>query len=369
MTTSLARRLARQIRLNGPISVAEFMSACLFDPEHGYYTTREPFGRDGDFITAPEISQIFGELVAIWLVEAWRRSGAPAPFVLAEIGPGRGTLAADVMRTLKRVAPDMLAAARFHLVEASPRLVEIQRRTLAGDADSVAWTDRLESLPMLPLLIIGNEIFDALPMRQYLLTASGWRERLIALDPQGRLAFLAGPGTLDRGLLPAGEPGPGAIFEVAPAREAMAATIAAHIAAHGGAGLFFDYGHLEPGYGDTLQALRSHGFADVFACPGEADLTSHVDFAALAAAAARENAGAALLEQGAFLTRMGLFARAEALSAARPDQAAAITQAARRLAGDDAMGKLFKVMTIHKGASPPFPFDGPAHAADADQLH
>src|SRR5690606_27875177 len=213
----------------------------------------------------------------------------------------------------------------------------------------------IEALPELPLFIVGNEIFDALPVRQYVLTPSGWRERLVGLDDAGRLIFLAGPGSIDPALLPPDLAEPGTIFEIAPAREAMAAGIASRIVASGGAGLFFDYGHLHPGYGDTLQAVRNHRFTGVFDQPGEADLTSHVDFSALGDACRRAGAGVSFLDQGDFLARMGLPARAERLARSHPAEAARIAAAAERLAGDSGMGRLFKVMAIH-GETVPYPF-------------
>lgn len=360
MTTPLASRLARQIRMTGPIGVAEYMQACLFDPEYGYYRGQEPFGREGDFVTAPEISQMFGELIAIWAAHAWQKLGMPAPLAFAEIGPGRGTLMRDMLRTLRSVAPEFLRAARVHMIEISGRLSEIQKRTLSTDAERVTWIGKIDDLPELPLVVVGNEIFDAIPIRQYVLSSSTWHERMIGIDEEGRLRFQLGPGSPDLSLLPPVAPaaGDGSVFETAPAREALAAAIAMRLSAHGGAALFFDYGHLRSGIGDTLQAVRRHGFVDVLACPGEADLTSHVDFSALAKACRANGANASFLEQGEFLARMGLFERAARLSAGRDEGTAhAIRMDADRLASADQMGSLFKAMAVYRGDRPPYPFD------------
>jgi len=348
--TALRERLVRLIEATGPLSVADYMAHCLFDPEQGYYTTREPFGVSGDFTTAPEISQMFGELVAIWLYNAWTLAGRPETVVLAEIGPGRGTLMKDVVRILHQLDPGFVRQTRFELVETSPRLREIQRATLADSLPAFAWHDSVATLPDGPLFIVGNELFDAVPQPQYVATDRGWRERMVGLDAAGNLCFAAGAGIPDRQLLPAGaDSAPeGSIFELAPARSALMSGIAARIGRHGGAGLFFDYGYEGPALGDTLQALRRHAPDDVLAHPGEADLTSHVDFAALAQAARQENLTTRFMDQGEFLLGMGLLERAGALGA----QADAATRQrlqgeVDRLARPEQMGRLFKVLMVH----------------------
>jgi SAM-dependent MidA family methyltransferase len=358
--TPLARRLAEAIRLGGPMSVQDYMAACLFDPAHGYYATREPFGRGGDFVTAPEISQMFGELIAIWLRGAYEAIGRPEPFTLAEIGPGRGTLIKDMLRTLGRLDGAMRAAMRVALVETSPRLTEIQRRSLAADGVEAAWHLSTASLPGGPLLIVGNEIFDAVPIRQYVRTRLGWRERVVGLDESGALCFLAGPGGVDPALLPKGarDAPEGAVAELAPARSAMMDGIARRIASEGGAGLFVDYGYGERAIGDTLQAVRAHAYDDVLAHPGEADLTAHVDFAALRLAAAAHGLATGLMEQGEFLLALGLLERAGALGAALDEAGReGLRRDTDRLAGPEQMGRLFKVLAVlPKGvAAPPFP--------------
>jgi SAM-dependent MidA family methyltransferase len=350
--TALRERLAALIEATGPMSVADYMATCLFDPVDGYYTTREPFGSAGDFVTAPEVSQMFGELVAVRLLDMWTQAGRPDAPVVAEIGPGRGTLMRDVVRTLGQLVPAFLRTARFELVEVSPRLREVQKATLAQSFPDFRWHVTVASLPAGPLFIVGNEIFDAIPIRQFVKTKAGWRERLVALDDTGKLHFAAGFAGIDPSLLPAGATTApeGAIFEVAPAREALMDEIAARIAASGGSALFLDYGHLEPGLGDTLQALRAHTYDDPLAQPGEADLTSHVDFAALARVSRAHGLKVSLHEQGQWLLDMGLLHRAGSLGHGKGEaEQEAIRAAVERLAGSEQMGRLFKVMEMATG--------------------
>jgi SAM-dependent MidA family methyltransferase len=355
---ALGEKIRRLIEATGPISVADYMATCLFDPEHGYYTTREPFGTTGDFTTAPEVSQMFGELVAVWLYAAWQACGAPEDAVFAEIGPGRGTLMKDVLRTLARLDPK-LAAHRFAMIETSPRLAAIQKGTLASAPAKPDWFARVEDVPAGPLFILGNELFDAVPVRQYVKVPAGWRERVVGLSEDGALAFRTGPGMPDPSLLPpdAGEAPEGAIIEAAPAREALMDVIAERLAREGGAGLFIDYGYEGPALGDTLQAVRRHTYDDVLAHPGEADLTTHVDFSALAQVARAQGLGARLMPQGEFLLGLGLLERAGRLGAGKSvKEQERIRGEVERLAGPDAMGALFKVLAILPAgvAVPPF---------------
>lgn len=357
--SDLKERLKRLIASDGAISVADYMAICLFDPESGYYTTSEPFGVSGDFVTAPEISQMFGELIAVWALSAWHQSGKPVPSMLAEIGPGNGTLMADILRTLNQLDPTFVILSRIGMIEASPRLAEKQRQKLGTGKAKPTWFPDVSKLPKVPLILIGNEIFDALPFRQFVKTDSGWRERMVSLDDQGELSFSVGLGSLDQNILPASAETAqeGEIFEVAPSREALMDLVAAHIAKHGGAALFADYGHLQSGVGDTFQAMRAHGYDDLFANPGMADLTSHVDFEALAGVARRHGLDVTLSTQGEFLVGMGLLERAGAMGAPLDQQGRqAIQQDVDRLAGADQMGNLFKVMMIAPKGVPLPPF-------------
>ena len=359
MTTPLAARLAAEIAETGPISVADYMARCLGDPHDGYYTTRVPFGTAGDFVTAPDVSQIFGELIGAWLLAMWDAAGAPDPVRLVELGPGRGTLMADILR-VAALRPSFLSALRVDLVETSPVLRLEQRTCLADAPCPVAWHDRVEDIPAGPLLVVANEFFDALPIRQFVRTREGWRERMIGLDADGGLAFGLGPGTLPADAATVAAPA-GTIVEVQPAGDAIMATLAARIVRDGGALLAIDYGYAGPGSGDTLQAMRAHAFADVLQAPGAADLTAHVNFAALSAAARRAGGAAhGPVTQGSFLLGLGLVERARRLAAGK-DEATfrAIEADVARLAGVDQMGELFKVLAVTRPGLAPPPF-GPA---------
>jgi len=338
--TPLAERLARRIEAQGPMRVAEFMAACLTDPEHGYYTTRDPLGTAGDFTTAPEISQMFGEMVGLWLAQVWQDMGAPPAFALAELGPGRGTLMADILRAA-RLAPGFADAASLHLVEASPVLRRAQAAALPGAVPT--WHDSAATLPDdRPLLLVANEFLDALPIRQFLRTADGWAERMIGAGPGGLgygLAPIVPDAELDRRF-----PGAAAdtLVETCAPAEAVMQTLAPVIARHGGAALLIDYGDWD-GTGDTLQAMQGHAYAPVLDTAGAADLTAHVGFRWLAEAAAPLTA-APLASQGAFLERLGITARAQAL--AKGDKAAEIAAQHRRLTHPEQMGTLFKVLAL-----------------------
>ena len=356
---SLFDHLRRRIALDGPLTVADYMAEALGHPRHGYYRTRDPFGAAGDFITAPEISQMFGELIGLWAAVVWQSAGAPNPLHLVELGPGRGTLAADALRASSKV-PGFAEAVRLHLVETSPVLRGAQEAALAGSMlhHAARWHDGIETLPDGPLLVIANEFFDALPIRQFQRMADGWHERLVDAGADGRLRFVLGPSMPFAPLVPLAlrDSAEGSVVEVSPAAIGLVAALAARVAKDGLALLIVDYGHAASGCGDTLQAVRRHGFADVLADPGAADLTAHVDFAALGRAAAE--AGCAVhgpVGQGAFLEALGIAARAEVLTAADGGRHAAAVQAAHaRLTGADAMGTLFKVMAVaHPGLPTP----------------
>lgn len=335
--TPLDAQIRDEIRRSGPISVARYMEICLLHPEHGYYTTRDPFGAAGDFTTAPEISQMFGELLGLCLGQGWLDQGQPAPFTLAEIGPGRGTLMADLSRAI-RVVPGMSEAARLHLVEASPHLRAMQRQAL-GD---LVHADDVTALPQAPLFLIANEFFDALPIQQFQRGAQGWAERLIGLDGEDLRFGLGPPLSVD---LPGVE---GDVIERCPAAGAIVTEIASRIATHGGVALILDYGGWN-GRGDTFQALSAHRPVDPLAAPGMADLTAHVDFAHLAAAADAAGCAFGYTTQGALLGALGIAARAEKL-AASGDAGALV--AARRLTDSAEMGELFKALAIWPKAAP-----------------
>ena len=350
---TLADHLRRLVDLDGPMPVSRFMAEALTHPKLGYYARQDPFGRAGDFITAPEISQMFGELIGLWCAHGWQQLGRPSAFLLVELGPGRGTLMADAVRACRRV-PGFLEAADIRLVEVSPALRQSQRRTLAGV--DVAWHAEIGELPDAPLLLIANEFFDALPIRQFQRRGAHWHERLINAGPDG-LAYVLSPQPVADSLLPPDvrQAAPDSIVEVSPARAAVMTEIAARVAMNRGLGLIVDYGYLRTAPGDTLQAVKGHARHPVLQAPGTADITSHVDFRALAEAAAA--AGATVhgpVLQGPFLERLGIAMRAATLSAgATPAQAADVETARARLTGANQMGALFKVLAVAPPDLPP----------------
>ena len=352
----LARRLAAEIAATGPISVAEFMAACLHDPRHGYYATRPALGAEGDFITAPLVSQMFGELIGLWAVETWRGLGRPSPLRLVEAGPGDGTLMSDLLRAA-RLDPDFLAAADLWLVETSAPLRQRQAQALAAAPLFPRWAAGLDEIPAgAPMILIANELLDCLPARQFvrLSQGSGWAERVVGLDPDGDLAFGLRPcGPREAPLAGATE---GQLVEVSPAQTAFAASLAARLASDGGGALLIDYGRGEgEPHGDTLQALMRHQKVDPLATAGEADLTVHADFPAVLAAARAAGCAAALLSQGEMLRRLGIEARAAALARARPDRAEALGRQLARLVDEAQMGALFKAACLYKPGDPPPP--------------
>lgn len=346
--TTFESRLRSLIGGHGPISVARFMALALGHPEHGYYTTRDPLGRSGDFVTAPEISQTFGELLGVAFAKAWLDMERPSRVHLVEFGPGRGTLIQDLLRAAGS-APGFRSVLDVHLVETSPVLRHRQRTRLANVA--ARWYADESSLPTdAPLFVVANEFLDALPVRQFERTAAGWRERLVATGADGRLGFVLGRLTvpLDGALGERAQALPlGSVVEIAPAREAFASMLAGRLVRQGGMALLIDYGDTSLD-GDTLQAVRGHRKVDPLQAPGETDLTTHVDFGALARAA--RAAGATVhgpVPQGLFLQRLGIAARLERLLAgADADRAAALVSGVRRLVEPAQMGELFKVMAL-----------------------
>ncbi len=351
---SLKDRIVRLIAAEGPISVADYMTLCLADPREGYYTRDEAgadqFGKKGDFVTAPEVSQMFGELLGLWCVDAWTGLlNKPATFHLIELGPGHGTLMEDALRAA-RVAPDFLAAARIHLVEISPSLKRKQRTALAGL--DVVWHDSFDAVPDGPFLLLANEFFDALPIRQLVATPKGVAERRIGLDDAGtglRFGLTPGPSPWAK-LLPqslAGAP-EGSVIELSPASLLLIQSIAQRIVRRGGAALVVDYGPAASEPGDSLQAMRRHKKQSVLDDPGQADITAHVDFQALAKAAQAEGARAlGPVAQGAFLQRLGIAERAGRLQEkADSQQSLDIALALRRLLAPEEMGTLFKALAL-----------------------
>ena len=341
--SGLKPRLKALIAEQGPITTAQFMTYCLHDPAAGYYATRPGLGPQGDFVTAPEVSQMFGELIGVWVMAAWEAMGRPDPVHLVELGPGRGVLMSDVLRAAG-LRPDFLKALLLYLIEASPALRLQQQARLAAFAPIHA--DRLEEVPAgAPLIVLANEFFDCLPARQFVRKDRAWFEQRIGLDAAGELAFgLAPP--------PSGVDLPvrakdGAVFEVSAAQEAFGQMLASRLAADGGLALIIDYGRDRPEFGDTFQGLAQHRKIDPLAAPGEADLTVHVDFPAVAAAARAGGAQvSAIVGQGEFLARIGLGDRLAALIDRHPENTETLVRQARRLADQSEMGTLFKVMVI-----------------------
>jgi len=358
MPGGLTAYLRSLIAAEGPIPVSRFMAEALGHPEHGYYRTRDPLGAAGDFVTAPEISQVFGELIGAWCAVVWEQAGRPDPVHLVELGPGRGTLMADALRALAMVAPAFDAAAALHLVETGPTLRAAQAAALGARP---RWHETIEALPAGPMILVANEFFDALPVHQLVRRGAAWHERLVGCD-RASAAFCFEvsdrPSTLETPRIDAAA---GDILEVGPAREAVAAEIARRIAAHGGGALIVDYGHGASAVGDTLQAMRGHGYAAALEAPGEADLTAHVDFAALARAAGDAGAGGVAVfgpaTQGGFLRALGIEARTGALAAAAPDAKAreAVAGGASRLTDPWQMGSLFKALALIHASQPPPP--------------
>ena len=345
MTTPLAAKLRARIAASGPLPVDEFMAACLTDPEHGYYRGADRLGRAGDFTTAPEISQVFGELIGLWAAEVWRLLGAPHQVKLVELGPGRGTLMADALRAIAKAAPEFRAALQVHLVEISPGFRALQRAALG---DSPAWHDRLADVPDGPAIVVANEYFDALPVKQYVRSDHSWRERGVGHDGT-RFVFELASRIADPPLEHAHRAASaGDVVEISPSGRAAAAALAARVVQHGGAALIIDYGPPASGIGATLQALSRHKMVDPLEAPGAADLTAHVDFAALARIA-RETGARAFgpVPQGAFLQRLGLSARmAILIRHAGARQVRDLVRGVERLIDPAQMGGLFKALAV-----------------------
>lgn len=349
--TPLETLLKTQIATSGPMSVAEYMTLCLFHPKHGYYTTRDPFGVGGDFTTAPEISQMFGELIALSLAQAWMDQGQPARVALFELGPGRGTLMADILRTLRAV-PEFAKACEIHMLEASPRMRSVQKATLSGY--SPIWHDNVDSLPNdLSVYAIANEFFDALPIRQMVRDGAGWRERQVGIESEKLTIGLSAPAPLSALEHRLEDTKDGDLVEFCSNASNIMRALAQRIEANGGAALIFDYGDWRS-LGDTLQAVHQHETVDALHKPGKSDLTAHVDFEALIADLPCTHSR--VTPQGIFLERLGITDRAQTLaqnlSGTALDQHVA---AHRRLTHPDEMGNLFKTVALFPSSANPPP--------------
>jgi SAM-dependent MidA family methyltransferase len=362
--TPLAEHIRQLIRSGETVSLERFMALALGDPEYGYYMTRDPFGVEGDFTTAPEISQMFGELLGLWAAEVWALMGSPTQIQLVEFGPGRGTLMSDALRALQ-VAGNFAQALNVHLIETSPYLEAQQRETLAQTQFKIEWHTSLDSVPEGPSIYFANEFFDALPVRHFVRYNEEWFEKVIGLEDDG--SFYFGLEALPEPTIRAQAP-EGTVLEIGGAAHRLMAALAQRLLKHPGAALIIDYGHVQTDFGETLQALQNHKAVDPLAEPGEADLTAHVDFAALARTA--KAIGATVsgpVRQADFLAKLGIFERAAGLKRqATPRQAIEVDRALLRLVSTadepgaggvmaPGMGELFKVIAVTSPDLPPPP--------------
>jgi len=360
VSEELTQKIAKRIRAEGPLTLAAYMAIALHDPVAGYYTRRDPIGADGDFTTAPEISQIFGELMGLWCAALWQEMGRPDPVILVELGPGRGALMSDFLRAAASL-PDFRRALRLHLVETSRALRGEQEKRL-GRAQPV-WVTRAEDLPIGPMLLVANEFLDAMPIRQFVHGAQHWSERMVALDSEDRLVFVDGPESPSATMLVPQilrHSKPGTVAEICPTALALVSTIGARLARHPGAALFIDYGYFPSTLGPTLQAVRRHHPVSVLTAPGTADLSAHVDFAALTEAARASGAETyGPVPQRRFLMALGARLRLAALSVqATLSQRQSLESGVGRLLDPGEMGDLFKVMAlVSPGLPPPVGFD------------
>jgi NADH dehydrogenase [ubiquinone] 1 alpha subcomplex assembly factor 7 len=348
--TPLETIIRAMIATDGPMRLDHYMGLCLGHPRHGYYMTRDPLGERGDFVTAPEVSQVFGELIGVWCISAWAAIGQPAHFNLVELGPGRGTLMRDLLRAARRVAPAFATAASVHMVETSPVLRALQNEGLSGPA---VWHDRVEVVPVGPTILIANEFFDAIPVRQFERRQRRGFERVVGIVDDKLAIGLVASDMACRG-------NDGDVVESSSARAEIAEAIGNRLSMYPGVALIIDYGHFASSAGDTLQAMRRHGYVPVTEAPGDCDLTSHVDFEALRKALRIGGAAAfAALTQRDFLTAMGLEQRFARLASNADEQGRKpLERQMTRLAGEDQMGKLFKVLAAASpGVDIPYPFD------------
>ena len=343
---SLKNRLAREIALTGPMTVADYVTRCLHDPQDGYYATRPAIGATGDFITAPMVSQMFGELIGLWAIELWRRLGAPERVRLVEVGPGDGTLMADALRAA-RLDPDFLRAVDLILIEPSAPLREAQARMLADSDVHPRWVAALDRIETdAPVILVANEVLDCLPARQFVKTDDGWAERCVGVTDDGDLTF--GLKKITGGFRrPAFDVAPGQTVEISEQQAVFGREIGTLVKAASGVALLIDYGRARPEAGDTLQALRRHHKVDPLESPGEADLTQWADFPTVLEAALHAGADVTgCLGQGEFLQLLGIAARADRLKQGRPDATPVIDRQLARLTDADQMGTLFKVCAV-----------------------
>lgn len=357
----LEQQLKSYIAAKGPISTRAYMEACLYDPQHGYYREGNPIGSDGDFITAPEISQMFGEMISIWCVLTWQAMGQPVPLQLVELGPGRGTLMSDILRSLSKIHPQFETIS-VHMVERSSTLRDQQVQNLAGYDVPKFWYDNLADVPLYPTILIGNEFLDCLPIRQFIKTDKNWHERVVGLNEAGELCFMVGSEVPGGMIIPSKlvDAEAGSIFEFCPDFSTVMQDVHRLADAHPTAALFIDYGFEGPKIGESLQAVKDHQTVSPFMLPGEVDLTAHVDFTALVALAVAHGLRAfGPRDQGAFLSQLGIGARAEILvQRATDDQAEKLASDVVRLVAPENMGALFKAVTLtSRGVDVPPPFD------------
>jgi NADH dehydrogenase [ubiquinone] 1 alpha subcomplex assembly factor 7 len=346
MTEKLLDIIQQHIRKDGPMTIADYMNLCLGHADHGYYMTHDPLGLRGDFTTAPEISQMFGELIGAWILQCWHDLGEPSRFHLIEQGPGRGTLMADILRVTAR-NPKFMQAADIHLVEISPVLIEKQQKALSSH--TIHWQQSFTDINLdAPFILIGNEFLDALPVHQFVWHENHWHERCIGLDAKENLTFVESAPSYDPRMLALEKPpGNNDILELCPTASALIEDVALKISEHGGAALYIDYGYSNSEYGDTLQALYRHEYCDALTTPGEADITAHVDFERLAKTAQQKGTKVSgPTPQGDFLKALGIELRARQLIHHNPAKAEDIGQSLKRLTDDSEMGHLFKVMAI-----------------------
>ncbi|MEE2526438.1 SAM-dependent methyltransferase [Hyphobacterium sp. HN65] len=355
MSTGIAAKIAERIRNGGPISVAAFMTEAMFDPLEGYYATKNPIGAGEDFITAPSVSQMFGELIGLWCAQVWMDMGRPSRFQLVELGPGTGQMMSDIIRA-GRAVPGFLDAAQITLIEASAALKMVQGRTLTPMGVQAMWADRLENVPAGPAIILGNEFLDCLPVRQAVKQDGHWHERLINLNEDGGFAFVMGPRLgVEAELVPAPlmDAPDGTLVELRPGDQQVMDQLSRRFAEQPGRALFIDYGPAKSEPGDTFQAIRQHQKADPLADPGTADLTARVDFEQLGVFARQGGLDfAGPVTQGEWLKSLGLEMRAAALIQSAPDQKTKIARQVMRLTEPDQMGELFKVMTFSTPGMP-----------------